>query len=419
MEIHHNYFNTTESTAILITQSAKINITSNIFKNNINAINHGQETTNVMINQNYFQMNTWAVECFKNATSEVSYLNNSITNNYFENNSIAIVISGGNFGVIQDNIMLDLSFKYEGIELQRSINTLVKGNYLSGFNIGLELSQLSDFIGITSECNSAVPECSELGNTSSTYYTLHESNVTVTGNEFKSQYQTSILIHNYTDGNSFYDNDFVKPTINLSQPQVRVGLEQNTTNNFSKNGLGNYWTNYNGTDANNDGIGDSPFTINQNISDPDPLMNPINFIYPIPTIFNESSFLTRIQIGISGGTTAEIVPTFPVQPVQTTGTSTTVNSVTDSALLNNFLNFMTTGFINIFSIISFASIALISLLVVNEYRKYSKTNVIESFWNHLIKKFRRKRKRKQQPLQLSESVFDELQEIINENASKK
>ena len=422
MEIQHNYFNTTENTAILIVQSAKINITSNFFKNNLYAINMNTYAFNISITQNNFQNNVWTVQSNSNVNN-VSYLNNTISNNYFENNNISISIFGGifgvNFGVIQNNLFQDLSLSYKGMYLQRSLNTLIKNNYISGFEIGLELGQVLNSQQLILACTTAIPECSGSGNTTSNYYTLHESNVTIIGNEFRDQNQTSILIHNYTDGNIIYNNNFLSPTVNISQAQVQIGLEQNTTNFLSKNGIGNYWADYNGTDANNDGIGDSSYIINQNISDPDPLMNPSNFTLPILNLLNESSYLTRIQVGISGGTTVEIVPTFPVQPVQTINGTTTINSVTDATFLNNFTNFFTSSFINIFSIISFASIALISLLVVNEYRKYSKTNGLESFWKHLAKKLRKNRNRKQQPFQLSESVFEELQEIINENTTKK
>ena len=42
---------------------------------------------------------------------------------------------------------------------------------------------------------------------------------------------------------------------------------------------GNYWTDYNGTDVNNDGIGDTPYTIDVQNVDNYPLMQPVNKTY--------------------------------------------------------------------------------------------------------------------------------------------
>jgi hypothetical protein len=67
-----------------------------------------------------------------------------------------------------------------------------------------------------------------------------------------------------------YGNDF----INISMFVYNDSVE--TWNNGS---AGNYWSDYNGTDANEDGIGDSPYSIYpyQNIQDEKPLMSP-NFL---------------------------------------------------------------------------------------------------------------------------------------------
>jgi hypothetical protein len=47
-------------------------------------------------------------------------------------------------------------------------------------------------------------------------------------------------------------------------------------NTFYYEGVGNYWSNYNGTDDNGDGIGDSPHEIRDGLEDPYPLMQPYN-----------------------------------------------------------------------------------------------------------------------------------------------
>ena len=49
------------------------------------------------------------------------------------------------------------------------------------------------------------------------------------------------------------------------------------TNRFDNGSLGNYWSNYNGTDADHDGVGDTPYVIDANQVDHYPLMAPFNF----------------------------------------------------------------------------------------------------------------------------------------------
>jgi parallel beta-helix repeat protein len=78
----------------------------------------------------------------------------------------------------------------------------------------------------------------------------------------------SFLIEN----NTIYHNNFVNNTESLL-------LWDNASQfvNFWDHGeQGNYWSNYNGTDANGDGIGDTPFTIAPFSVDRYPLMQPYN-----------------------------------------------------------------------------------------------------------------------------------------------
>jgi hypothetical protein len=60
--------------------------------------------------------------------------------------------------------------------------------------------------------------------------------------------------------------------------------------NFWDNGSeGNYWSNYNGTDANRDGIGDTPYIIEVNSTDRYPLMS---IIPEFPSLLTPALFMT-------------------------------------------------------------------------------------------------------------------------------
>lgn len=77
--------------------------------------------------------------------------------------------------------------------------------------------------------------------------------------------------HNTAENNTFYHNTFVNNNKNVGYNWDLEGL-----GNFWDNGIeGNYWDDYNGKDVNGDGIGDTPYVIDENNQDNFPLIVPI------------------------------------------------------------------------------------------------------------------------------------------------
>jgi parallel beta-helix repeat protein len=76
-----------------------------------------------------------------------------------------------------------------------------------------------------------------------------------------------------SSGNSIYHNNFINNTL-----QTLISESYTNAWNESYPSGGNYWSDYNGTDANHDGIGDTPYIIDANNTDHHPLMTP----YVIP-----------------------------------------------------------------------------------------------------------------------------------------
>ena len=73
------------------------------------------------------------------------------------------------------------------------------------------------------------------------------------------------------EGNIIHHNNFVNNRV-----QAKVNDGSSTVNSWD-NGYpsgGNYWSNYNGTDNDGDGVGDTPYIINEDNQDNYPLVNP-------------------------------------------------------------------------------------------------------------------------------------------------
>jgi len=97
---------------------------------------------------------------------------------------------------------------------------------------------------------------------------------TVTYNTIRDNEDTGITVEFNASNNKIYHNNFID---NKKQAYIDVsrGIALNAWDNGYPSG-GNYWSNYTGVDADNDGIGDEPHTIDANNTDRYPLMAPIN-----------------------------------------------------------------------------------------------------------------------------------------------
>ena len=150
--------------------------------------------------------------------NEISH--NNITNN---NDGIHFELSSGN--VISDNI---ISTNNDGIFLGMS-GDMVSGNTITNNNNGIHL-----------------------------YWSW--GNV-ISSNIISSNNNGIILVSDSGD-NTIYHNNFN----NTNQ------VESESTNLWDYDNEGNYWSDYNGTDKNQDGIGDTPYIIDANNRDNYPLM---------------------------------------------------------------------------------------------------------------------------------------------------
>jgi parallel beta-helix repeat protein len=156
--------------------------------------------------------------------------NSTITENRVESGVSGITL-GSSYNIVSyNNLSGGLS---SGIDLYSGSNSVVYGNTISSSGIGIGLGDSWNNTFIRNSITNA------------TFAALHLSNVT--NNTFyqnRFEGRNSLYIHEGINGTNIWDN----------------GVE------------GNYWNDYNGTDSNQDGLGDTPYVIDENNRDHYPLM---------------------------------------------------------------------------------------------------------------------------------------------------
>jgi parallel beta-helix repeat protein len=144
-----------------------------------------------------------------------------------------------------------------------STNNLVTGNYIESCTEGIQSWQNSSSNTLS---GNTIFNCDDYA----IMFDYSDNNI-VTGNEFSySKYGTSIYVAN---NNTITNNNYINNTVQFSANEsyaLTLGIEPsvNTINE-------NYWSDYTGTGSNDDGIGDTPYIIDENNQDSNPLMAPI------------------------------------------------------------------------------------------------------------------------------------------------
>ena len=407
--ISDNYFSQGQGEVIVCTNVNSSIIENNFFKNSYNGIFVNEVANNITILNNTFLTNTNGINILSLDFSVRQMKEINIFNNLFDYNSRGISVVNG-IANISNNLMTNTNFSDYGIRLSRAINSSVSGNVIFGYNVGI---RVDSFLNVVKDqiclSNSAIPECSELSTISNQILILHQSNTTIFHNQLYDQNSSCIDIENNADGNIIYDNNFNIAQFDPSISLIHEGLDQNFTNAFYYNNNGNFYSNYNGTDNNSDGIGDSPYIINSNSQDSFPKINMVDIPKPQMTMETESEYTNRLVIS-SDGLTTYTLPTTSSSPDTNTGQGSTSSS-------NPIIYFDETESILIGTI----SITILSagLYLVYEFRNYTKSVTPKasnkSFWKYITNKKNGTKTNAFDHQQLSEDTLDYLEEIIKEN----
>jgi hypothetical protein len=195
--------------------------------------------------------------------------NCNITNNYIFGQ---ITLKGSSHTIYQNNFSV--------LRLESTKSSMIKSNIFRFFYLNFSHNNI-----ISRNSVNTVNLAYAIYMSNSNYNIFHDNKVTVTKWNID-------LILTQSQNNTFYNNAFIDED---NDPHVKLGAT--STNNFWDNStIGNYWSNYNGTDENADGIGDSPYIINENNHDNYPLMDLDTFFgYDFPNTISNALYMISPQ----------------------------------------------------------------------------------------------------------------------------
>ena len=218
-----------------------------------------------------------------------SSTNNNVTGNMVVSGAEGIILSGngGNNSVVRNNVEGN---EFYGVNLISTSNNLVESNNVSNCS-------WHGIILWMSSCNNVIRGNNVTGCKVGIEVSYSSNNNTVSNNRFSMNRVVGVVIgfripesgpewggaaDNYIIENSVTDNNLGIELIysknntvfhnNVEENNSSVAIIGSYFNIWDDGAIGNYWSDYLGTDANYDGIGDTPYVIDTNNTDNYPLM---------------------------------------------------------------------------------------------------------------------------------------------------
>jgi parallel beta-helix repeat protein len=236
------------------------------------------------------------------------------------------------------NLVINNHNTYTGISISRSSNITISGNVIVGTDVTFPDMQATAAIYLW-ETNFSTITNNHIENNIygicvgeySEHNHIFENNITGSSRQGLRFYVSS--------DNCIYHNNFSNNTVDVYDcgPDFGEAVSVNVWNNGKE---GNFWSNYNGTDQDGDGIGDAPYDIDANNTDYYPLTAPygINKVVSVSPTEKTSPTPTTTQTSPSteqpsASTSASPKPPLSVEGGLVAGVVTVVCTVIAAGLI--------------------------------------------------------------------------------------
>ena len=192
-------------------------------------------------------INNYITDCnqgvYTLSSKNIYIYNNTLVNSNF--NGI-YMDNGHDSEIVNNNISKNEQY---GIQVSNSDDMTIIGNEIS-YN-----GQDGDYDGIyMNMCDKNVFTSNIISyNTRKGMRILYCNDNDINGNTISLNEDCGIDINDFSYNNTIYNNYFIDNSINAR--------DNGTNNKWDYNGRGNYWSDYQGFDKNDDGIGDTPYNI--------------------------------------------------------------------------------------------------------------------------------------------------------------
>lgn len=267
------------SAALKLDHCEYITISNNTFETNSDCIYFAHSCNNNFILKN--RINTYGVGIRLNQYCDDNIIKDNICGlackiwilngcdkNIVENNTFSnsvLVLSGNQFNKILNNTFSLSIMDSSIIRLQASYTTIANNLIKRGPKSGIESVSGCDYNYIY---HNTIKHCK-----SSIKLGVGSDHNTITSNTLRNCYGTAISITG--DNNTVVYNIFEENLINAIDDGFDTKWNETTS--------GNYWDDYGGVDANDDGIGDTPYNITNTLGKPDS-QDHLPIWYTIPQI---------------------------------------------------------------------------------------------------------------------------------------